>query len=368
MIDGVKNFMESINHEFDLKFFLDNVDIGGYIVDRDRKIIYWNHGAETLTGYSAEEVIGKRCADDILSHTDTFGVQICQTDLCPLFRSMKTKKASFVPFAVNTKTKKHKERVSMNVFSFPLYLGEQIEGGIEFFSPSDENDDLKRAMRIQKNLIPTHLPSCIDILFHPCSVLGGDLLFVNEHWLGIIDVSGHGISAALFSTTILVLLKEILTESIRIEQLGSAIEQRYNTFEETEMYFTAIFMKYTQTPLQIVSFGHPSPIIISKNGNALVSLPAHSPIGWGFNTQTQPYSLELKEAEQLLFYSDGLSEIKAESGILGEIGVMEGLKTDQSLQTIYIAKMERNIEAYQKDDISMIRYKNERAIVDSRKE
>ncbi len=62
---------------------LDNLYDGVYFVDRERKITYWNKGAERITGYSAGEVIGIRCSDNILMHVDTRGTLLCK-DLCPL--------------------------------------------------------------------------------------------------------------------------------------------------------------------------------------------------------------------------------------------------------------------------------------------
>jgi diguanylate cyclase (GGDEF)-like protein/PAS domain S-box-containing protein len=60
---------------------------GVYFVDRERRITFWNKGAERITGYSAAEVVGKSCADNILVHVDTFGRQLCQGS-CPLVAAM----------------------------------------------------------------------------------------------------------------------------------------------------------------------------------------------------------------------------------------------------------------------------------------
>jgi diguanylate cyclase (GGDEF)-like protein/PAS domain S-box-containing protein len=71
-------------HEQDFyKNIIDNLYDGVYFVDRDRTITYWNGGAERITGYSAEHVIGRRCRDNLLNHVTANGVQLCQ-DHCPL--------------------------------------------------------------------------------------------------------------------------------------------------------------------------------------------------------------------------------------------------------------------------------------------
>ena len=66
---------------------VENMHDGIYFVDRERRITYWNKGAERITGYSAAEVVGKSCADNILVHVDALGRQLCKGS-CPLVASM----------------------------------------------------------------------------------------------------------------------------------------------------------------------------------------------------------------------------------------------------------------------------------------
>ena len=49
---------------------LDQLDEGVDSVDGQRKITLWNLAAETITGWSASSVLGRRCADGILRHCD----------------------------------------------------------------------------------------------------------------------------------------------------------------------------------------------------------------------------------------------------------------------------------------------------------
>jgi diguanylate cyclase (GGDEF)-like protein/PAS domain S-box-containing protein len=69
------------------KMLLDNLYDGVYFVDRDRRITYWNRGAERITGYMSTEVIGKRCSDNILMHVDKEGKVLC-TAGCPVAYTM----------------------------------------------------------------------------------------------------------------------------------------------------------------------------------------------------------------------------------------------------------------------------------------
>jgi len=69
--------------DIDYKSLIENIFDGLYLVDMDRCIIYWNHVAETITGYRADEVVGRRCRDNILVHVDGNGKSLCHGK-CPL--------------------------------------------------------------------------------------------------------------------------------------------------------------------------------------------------------------------------------------------------------------------------------------------
>ena len=73
------------NHLF--KHVLDNLIDGVYFTDRNRRITYWNQAAEHLSGYSADEVLGRCCADNLLMHVDEAGRVLCQGE-CPLSRTI----------------------------------------------------------------------------------------------------------------------------------------------------------------------------------------------------------------------------------------------------------------------------------------
>jgi PAS domain S-box-containing protein/diguanylate cyclase (GGDEF)-like protein len=66
-----------------LRSALETVPVGLYVVDRERKIVLWSDGAEHITGYLRQEVIGHFCRENILDHCDSTGVRVCET-ACPL--------------------------------------------------------------------------------------------------------------------------------------------------------------------------------------------------------------------------------------------------------------------------------------------
>lgn len=66
---------------------LNNLFDGVYFVDREHRITFWNKMAERLTGYATREVVGRKCADNILVCVDGSGTNLCQ-GLCPLAQTI----------------------------------------------------------------------------------------------------------------------------------------------------------------------------------------------------------------------------------------------------------------------------------------
>ena len=62
---------------------LDSLSDGVYFVDHDRTITFWNQAAEAITGYSADEIVGMRCGEEVLNHTDAQGHSLCAQG-CPV--------------------------------------------------------------------------------------------------------------------------------------------------------------------------------------------------------------------------------------------------------------------------------------------
>jgi len=72
-----------------LRQILDAISDGVYVTTSDRRIVFWSAGAERITGYQADEVIGTSCADEVLVHTDLMGKRLC-LEGCPLQECIST--------------------------------------------------------------------------------------------------------------------------------------------------------------------------------------------------------------------------------------------------------------------------------------
>jgi diguanylate cyclase (GGDEF)-like protein/PAS domain S-box-containing protein len=69
------------------KSLVDNLYDGVYFVDTERQITYWNKGAERITGYPAEKMVGRFCHENILDHVTEDGHHLC-TEGCPLLATI----------------------------------------------------------------------------------------------------------------------------------------------------------------------------------------------------------------------------------------------------------------------------------------
>ena len=53
------------------RMVLDSLPVAVCAVDREGKVILWNDGAERVTGYLRQDVLGHLCTDAFLEHADT---------------------------------------------------------------------------------------------------------------------------------------------------------------------------------------------------------------------------------------------------------------------------------------------------------
>ncbi len=124
------------------KLILDNVHDGVYFVDRERRITYWNKGAERITGYSSADMVGKRCFDDILKHVNEKGVKLCRV-ACPLVEAMSSGQTREDHVFLH-----HRDghRLPVHVRAVPVRdEGGSVLGAVELFSDASKTlADVKR--------------------------------------------------------------------------------------------------------------------------------------------------------------------------------------------------------------------------------
>ncbi|HLW87039.1 MAG TPA: diguanylate cyclase [Terriglobales bacterium] len=66
---------------------LERLQTGVYLVDTDRRILFWSDGAERITGYLRHQVLGHFCRENILMYCDGKSCGLCGS-ACPLSETM----------------------------------------------------------------------------------------------------------------------------------------------------------------------------------------------------------------------------------------------------------------------------------------
>jgi len=124
----------------DCKEILNDLREGLYFVDKDRGITFWNKGAELITGFSAEEMVGRFCYDNLLNHVDSNGVQLCLHG-CPLQATIQDGICRDAQVYLH-----HKDghRVRVNIRVRPMEQDGKVFGAAEIFSDAgfEEVSDL----------------------------------------------------------------------------------------------------------------------------------------------------------------------------------------------------------------------------------
>jgi two-component system sensor histidine kinase/response regulator len=95
------------------RLVLESLPIGVYVVNREGKIILWSAGAERISGYLRQDVLGRLCEDEFLEHTDSENNALIGNSV-PLVEtlregraitgevSLRTKSGQFLPVQLQT--------------------------------------------------------------------------------------------------------------------------------------------------------------------------------------------------------------------------------------------------------------------------
>ena len=118
---------------------LNSINVGVYIVDSERTIVFWSTGAETLTGKSKESMVGKKCFETGLNHKDCKGNVLC-SGFCPLVATMFDGQVRHAKVKASYQVDKHEYT---EVHTFPIIYNEDVIGAYEIFylRPGDPDEE-----------------------------------------------------------------------------------------------------------------------------------------------------------------------------------------------------------------------------------
>ncbi len=364
----------------------------------DNPIIYANGGFERMTGYGSQEVIGRNCrflqGVDTDAHTvaqirqavesgEEYNVELMnyrkngepfwnRLSIRPL-RDASGEISHFIGIQSDV-TRRRKAEEELREAKRKL---EAAYSGVR--------ESLDAAAKIQRALLPSKSPAIDGFefrwIFEPCDELAGDGLNViplDDRYVAfyMLDVTGHGLPAALLSVTLSRLLSPLGDESILFSADGggesriaspSRVLERLNhrlPFDpSTPQFFTIFYGILDRRTLEVTyaSAGHPPGIIVSKSGDPKVLEATGFPVGIVPEPSYMDRAVQLEPGDRLVVYTDGLTETEnsadEEFGIKRLLGLLDGTAREPlaaSLETVVAAVAEWSGGKSFPDDLSAL--------------
>jgi len=112
---------------------------GLYITDLERKIIFWNQAAQHITGFSAKDMLGRKCMFSCLQHIAPVGSSLCSTH-CPLTSALRSRQEHQSELFL---LHKDGHRLPTHVKTLPIWGPDKdMLGLVEIFNDSSAHIDL----------------------------------------------------------------------------------------------------------------------------------------------------------------------------------------------------------------------------------
>lgn len=165
--------------------------------------------------------------------------------------------------------------------------------------------------------LPTDLPDArFQVALRQCHLAGGDfydVLPVNEHVTDyvIADVSGHDISASLWTASFKALLMEYAHESHTPKDILHRLNNAMRRLLPEGSYFTASYLRVCRQERRamLASAGHPPPIWVrSSSGEARVLEQESDLLGIFDDPVFGEEEIEILPGDRLFLYTDGMIE------------------------------------------------------------
>jgi phosphoserine phosphatase RsbU/P len=313
----------------------------------DRPLIYANQGFERMTGYAVSEVLGRNCR--FLQGPDTD--QLAMADIRAALAEARPCVVEILNYRKDGRTFWNRLSITpVRTASGDLthFIGVQsdvtarrvAEDGLRRSKEALEQD-LRLAARVQQALLP---PPDLEVgtvrvahAFRPCDDLAGDGVGVVQlpgHLMGIylLDVSGHGVGAALLSFTLNHLLSGAVEGALVAGRAGgeptvvppSRVAERLNRqfpMDRSRQYFTFVYgiIDVRSGDFQYVIAGHPAPLLLPRVGAPAAVAGGGLPVGMIEDVVFDEHRLILEPGDRLYLYTDGV--IEATDAAENEFGV-----------------------------------------------
>ena len=181
---ALKDLLERVRHDDRrLKLILDNLDIGLLTVDRGGHIAFFNNTAETITGFSREDVLGKSCST-VFGKTTSPGMLLFNETIADgQARSssegeLRTRDGQIIPMRANFMALKNEDGrivgglATITDLSLKYQFNSEIKGRYTFYDMVGKDPAIQKIFEI----IPVVAASDATILIEGPTGTGKDVL------------------------------------------------------------------------------------------------------------------------------------------------------------------------------------------------
>ena len=260
------------------------------------------------------------------------------------------------------------------------------------------DEDLTAAAGIQQSLLPQKIAAGekleIAWRFEPCEHMGGDILNLfqldNDHWgFYVLDVSGHGVPAAMITVSVSQFLEpssgnlvhrpagaQSEYEIVKPSAVLAALDKEF-PFERFDNFFTISYLIVnTRTgSLKYSSAGHPPSIVLRRDGKLELLSKAGPAIGTLSMRPADMIENAFKEADvqiypgdKVFICSDGIAEYQNGDGkLFGNENFHEKLReyhrepVSDIVANVFTSLMEFGNNLKPQDDITLLGLELKRA-------
>jgi len=234
--------------------------------------------------------------------------------------------------------------------------------------------ELADAADYVKTMLPPPIsesPVYIDWLFVPSASLGGDAFGYN--WLDdnnfaiyLLDVSGHGVGAALLSVSVLNVLRSQSLTDIDFKSPNQVLDKLNTAFQgegHNDMFFTFWYGVYN-VPIRTLTYasaGHPPALLLTKESNVTHLRTRNFVIGGALDVEWEQKIQSVDIGASLYVFSDGVYEIKMRDGSMWSfreyVSLLSNLNSDEhnSLDNLYNQTLELSKDEAFEDDYTILK-------------
>ncbi len=234
--------------------------------------------------------------------------------------------------------------------------------------------ELNGAARYVTSILPRDLDAPLPVTsrYVPSEELGGDTFdyrwIDDDHLIAyLVDVSGHGVTPAMFSVSVHNLLRSGTLDRDTLLDPGRVLTELNRLFQMDQQagnYFTiwyGVYQPSTDT-LRYARAGHPPPIVLTADGSAPAQLHLGSvPIGVLEDTTYETYEYPLQPGTDVLIYSDGAFELVLPGGERGsleefiDMSARTAAAPDWTLDDLVDQLRKRSATGHFDDDCTLVR-------------